>query len=218
MAALKHPAIVRVVASGETPRGLLYICMEHVDGENAATMIRASRRLPQDQAVFIIATVCEALAFAHAAGLVHRDIKPSNIMVDRRGQVKIADFGLAKSSDLEALTRSGLTVGTPEFVAPECFVRDLEVDGRADIYSAGVSLYQMLTGEIPRGAFRTPSSLVPGLDPRLDEIVRKALRAAREQRYPSAEAMLRDLRALAEPPGGPVAASPSPRRRWWKIW
>lgn len=218
MAALKSPAIVSVFASGETPQGLHYFCMEHVDGENAATMIRASRRLPQDQAVFIMATVCEALAYAHAAGLVHRDIKPSNIIVDRRGRVKITDFGLAKSRDLEALTRSGLTVGTPEFVAPECFVRDLEVDGRADIYSAGVSLYQMLTGEIPRGAFRAPSSLVPGLDSRLDDIVRKALRIDRELRYPSAEAMLRDLRALAEPPEDRVAAPPSPRRRWWRIW
>jgi serine/threonine protein kinase len=218
MAALKHPAIVSVFGSGETPRGLLYFCMEYVDGENVAMMIRVSRRLPQDQAVFIIATVCEALAFAHAAGLVHRDIKPSNIMVDRRGRVKIADFGLAKSADLEALTRSGLTVGTPEFVAPECFVRGLEVDGRADVYSAGVSLCQMLTGEIPRGAFRMPGSLVEGLDPRLNDIARRALRVDREQRYQSAEEMLRDLRALSGPPVDITAARRRPQRPWWKLW
>ena len=219
MASLDHPAIVKVFESGETPGGLLYFTMEHVDGENVAAMIRTAGRLPQDQAVFIITTVCEAMVFAHAAGLVHRDIKPSNIMVDRRGRVKIADFGLAKSNDLEALTRSGLTVGTPEFVAPECYVRGIEVDGRADVYSAGVTLYQMLTGAIPRGAFRPPGSLVKGLLPGLDDVVHKALRVDRERRFQTAEEMLRALKALSERRPAPEDVATGVRKRpWWRIW
>ena len=120
MARLNHPGIISVYDAGETPGGLLYIVMEYVEGTDVHEMIRASGRLPAEHAHAITAHVCDALAYAHANGLIHRDIKPANIMVDTQGRVKVADFGLAKmANDDSGFTQSNMAVGTPDFVAPE---------------------------------------------------------------------------------------------------
>jgi serine/threonine protein kinase len=150
-------------------------------------MIRAQKKLPPDHALAITAHVCDALAVAHAAGIVHRDIKPANVLINQQGQVKVADFGLAKIDDpgSHGLTKTGYAMGTPDFVAPEALMLGTAVDGRADLYAVGVMLYQMLTGQIPRGAWQPASVLSPGTDPRFDQIILKAMQYDRESRYQS---------------------------------
>lgn len=201
MARLTHPNIVAVYDAGETADGLLYFVMEFIEGTDLAQIIASGGRLEPARAVPIITAVCEALAFAHEEGIVHRDIKPSNIMIDRRGKVKVADFGLAKSVNLDAslVTSSSVAMGTPDFIAPEVFIPGLKVDGRADLYAVGVMLYQMLTGAIPRGRFLLPSGIAPQVDKRFDDIVDKAMQNDREQRYSTAIEIKRDLEAVATP-------------------
>lgn len=199
MARLSHPNLVAVFDAGETTGGLLYFVMEFVEGSDLAQMIAAEGALVPGRALEIARTVAEALAFAHEEGIVHRDIKPSNIMIDRRGRVKVADFGLARAAEIEntVMTRSDVALGSPDFAAPELRIPGVKVDGRADLYALGVVIYQMLTGAIPRGRFDPPSGVMPQVDRRLDAIVDKALQADRERRYASAREMLNDLDAVA---------------------
>ncbi len=191
MARLTHPNIVAVHDSGETADGWIYIVMEFIDGTDVGQLIASEGIVEPRRAIQITSAVCEALAFAHEEGIIHRDIKPSNIMLDRKGRVKVADFGLAKlvNVDTPSFSSATATVGTPEFIAPEAHIIGTQVDQRADIYAVGVMLYQMLTGQIPRGKFSAPSSLAPEVDKRLDAIVDKALQTNREQRYSTASEM-----------------------------
>ncbi len=189
MASLSHPNIVAVHEAGETAEGLLYFVMEFVEGTDLAQLVASEGRIDTLRALDITRQVCDALAFAHESGIVHRDIKPSNIMLDKKGRVKVADFGLAKmvqSEGTSQLTLSGTAMGTPDYMAPETLVPSMPVDQRADLYAVGVMLYQMLTGHVPRGRFAMPSAVVPGIDQRLDAIVDKAMQTDREQRYSSA--------------------------------
>jgi serine/threonine protein kinase len=159
MARMSHPAIVNVHDFGETSDGLLYIVMEFIDGTDVHRLIQGSGRLSEDYALAITAHVCDALAYAHARGVIHRDIKPANILIDQEGNVKVADFGLAKMShpDLDyGLTRSNVAMGTPDYVAPEVLSYGMVADHRADLYAVGVMLYQMLTGEVPRDCSNCP--------------------------------------------------------------
>jgi len=200
MARLEHPGIIAVYDAGQTPGGLLYFVMQYVQGTDVSQMIRASGRLPPEHAYAITAHVCEALAYAHANGIIHRDIKPANIMVDTQGRVKVADFGLAKTANEEhGYTQSNTAVGTPDFVAPEALIPGMSVDGRADIYALGVMLHQMLTGQIPRGAWQPASVVVPGIDARFDQIVLKAMQNDREQRHSSATELRQHLDTLLMP-------------------
>jgi serine/threonine protein kinase len=173
MAQLNHPSIVSVYDFGEMPDGTLYFIMEFVDGTDVAQMVTRQGRLSSAHAMAITAHVCDALQYAHEHGVVHRDIKPANIMVGNDCRVKVADFGLAKSSRVTAtsLTMTGHVMGTPHFLAPEALTLGSTVDHRADIYAVGVMLYQMLTGRLPQGIFEMPSLLVAGLDPRYDAII-----------------------------------------------
>lgn len=202
MAKLKHPGIVDVYESGETSDGLLYIVMEFIEGTDVARMIAKNGRLHSEHAMAITAHVCDALAYAHQRGIIHRDIKPANIMVSYEGVVKVADFGLAKMShgQTTGLTQSGMAMGTLYYMAPEALMLGSAVDQRADIYAVGVMLYQMLTGKLPQGLFELPSLQIPGLDPRYDGIIGKALREDRELRYPSALDMRHDLDAILTQP------------------
>jgi serine/threonine protein kinase len=152
MARLSHPGIVSVYESGEAG-GLLYIVMEFVDGTDVGRMIHGEGRIGPEHVTGILTQVCEALHYAHQQGVVHRDLKPANLLMTREGRVKIADFGLAKHNDdaLLALTKTNVAIGTPDFLAPEAWTPGTPLDARADLYSIGVTLYQMLTGEIPRG-------------------------------------------------------------------
>jgi serine/threonine protein kinase len=188
MGRMNHPAIVSVYDFGRTADGQLYFVMEYVDGTDVQRMIAREGKLPPEHALAITAHLCDALGYAHKQGIVHRDIKPSNVLIDLEGRVKVADFGLAKLSDKtlnSGLTQTGMAMGTPDYVAPETLTFGSDVDGRADIYAVGVMLYQMLTGDIPRGMFKMPSKKFQSIDPRFDAIVRRALEHDREERYQS---------------------------------
>ncbi|MBE2285193.1 MAG: SUMF1/EgtB/PvdO family nonheme iron enzyme [Prosthecobacter sp.] len=200
MARLEHQNIVAVYDAGQTPGGLLYFVMQYVQGTDVSQMIRSAGRLPPEHAYAITAHVCEALAYAHKNGIIHRDIKPANIMVDMEGRVKVADFGLAKAVDAQTgFTQSNMAVGTPDFVAPEALIPGMPVDGRADLYAVGVMLYQMLTGNIPRGAWQPASVMAPGTDPRFDQIIVKAMAYDREQRHHSATELRQHLDSILMP-------------------
>ncbi|MBL9151914.1 MAG: serine/threonine protein kinase [Verrucomicrobiales bacterium] len=189
LARLNHPGIVHIHDFGETADGLLYLVMEYVDGTDAHRLIQANGRLSEDYALAVTAHVCDALAYAHSRGVVHRDIKPANVLIDQEGKVKVADFGLAKMVDPifdSGLTMSNVALGTPDFVAPEVLSMGMTVDHRADLYAVGVMLYQMLTGEVPRGLFKLPSQRYQEIDPRLDGVICRALEPDREERYQSA--------------------------------
>jgi serine/threonine protein kinase len=195
MARLSHPGIITVHDFGETSDGLLYIVMEFVEGADIAQMISSRGALSVAEVVPIILQVCEALHDAHERGILHRDIKPSNIMVRADGVVKVADFGLAKvrQTEVSHFTATGVRLGTPDFMAPETRLPNVIVDRRADVYAVGVMFYQMLTGILPRGLFEMPSTYVPGLDPRYDTIISRALRAEPSQRYQTAAEMRQAL-------------------------
>ncbi|HSJ02056.1 MAG TPA: SUMF1/EgtB/PvdO family nonheme iron enzyme, partial [Verrucomicrobium sp.] len=195
MARLSHPAIVAVHDSGETADGQLYFAMEYVDGTDVARLIQQQGKLPPDHALAVAAHVCDALLYAHEQGVIHRDIKPANVLINRDGQVKVADFGLAKLNDpsqATSLTRSDMAIGTPDFVAPESLTLGMTTDHRADLYAVGVMLYNMLTGEIPRGMFKLPSLKV-GTDRRFDDIITRAMENDPRDRYQSSSEIRHDL-------------------------
>ncbi|MBI3417636.1 MAG: protein kinase [Verrucomicrobia bacterium] len=190
LAKLNHPNIVTVFDFGQSG-GFFYLLMELVDGVNLRQVMRAGK-FSAAEALNIVPKICDALQFAHSEGILHRDIKPENILLDTKGRVKIADFGIAKligdaTPDI-TLTASGAALGTPHYMAPEQLEKPQEVDHRADIYSLGVVFYEMLTGELPIGRFAAPSTKTP-LDERVDEIVFRALATARELRQQSAGQM-----------------------------
>jgi serine/threonine protein kinase len=213
MAKLMHPGVVAVFDFGKTSAGQLYFVMEYVDGSDVSQMIAAQGRLPPEHALAITAHVCDALQAAHELGIVHRDIKPANVLINMKGQVKVADFGLAKVEEpgSHGLTKTGYAMGTPDFVAPEALMLGTAIDGRADLYAVGVMLYQMLTGNIPRGAFKPASVLVPGLDPRFDAIIVKAMQHDRAERHQSAAELRRELDVILTVPfvrnDAPVSAA-----------
>jgi tRNA A-37 threonylcarbamoyl transferase component Bud32 len=188
LARLNHPGIVAVHDFGQAD-GFYYLVMEYVDGVNLRQAMRAGRFAPEE-ALAIAPKICEALQFAHNEGVLHRDIKPENILLDAKGRVKIADFGIAKlvgePAGSDAITESGSRLGTPHYMAPEQMERPGEVDHRADIYSLGVVFYEMLTGELPIGRFAPPSQK-SGADPRLDEVVFRTLEKEPSRRQQSAE-------------------------------
>ncbi|WP_442511929.1 serine/threonine protein kinase [Novipirellula sp. SH528] len=226
LAELNHPHIVTIHDFGQAD-GFYFLLMEYVDGVNLRQAMNAGRMSPA-QALAIVPPVCEALTFAHSRGIVHRDIKPENLLLDREGHVKIADFGIARivrlpidenaestdsgerqpSSDVQ-LT-GDVILGTPNYMAPEQMREPGTVDQRADVYSLGVVLYEMLTGELPRGIFEMPSRRVQ-VDVRLDEIVLRALDRNPELRWPTTEALKAQLETLSVSDEHHVAAAARPR-------
>ena len=213
LARLSHPHIVAVYDFGEVslsgmprpgtgPRTLYYFLMEYVDGANLRQLLQTGELTPQ-QALAIVPQICEALQFAHDEGVVHRDIKPENILLDKRGRVKIADFGLAKlaagSPEEFTLTGTHQVMGTPRYMAPEQMEGSHAVDHRADIYSLGVVFYEMLTGEVPMGRFEPPSKKVE-IDVRLDEVVLRTLAREPERRYQQASDVKTDVESISSTP------------------
>lgn len=199
MAQLNHPNIVTLFSFGRTRSNHCYLVMEMVDGVHLGELV-SKGPLDVPDALSITYDVCIAVRHAHDAGFMHRDIKPGNVLIDRRARVKVGDFGLARMSrdtDTSRLTRHGWAVGTPHYIAPEQARGDGTEDHRADIYSIGVMLYQMLTGELPRGIFGSPSSKRK-LDKRLDAIVMKALQEEPDKRYPNISELITDLQNVRE--------------------
>src|SRR5436190_4573597 len=199
LARLNHPNIVSVYDFG-LAGPYYYFVMEFVDGTNLREMSDA-RKLEPREALAIVPKICDALQYAHDEGVVHRDIKPENILVDKKGRVKIADFGIAKILGQNAAANTRLTgpqtvMGTPHYMAPEQFERPLEVDHRADIYSLGVVLYEMLTGDLPLGRFAPPSHKVQ-IDVRLDEVVLRTLENKPDLRYQRASELKTELENIS---------------------
>ncbi len=220
LAKLNHPGIVTLYEFGRA-NGLFYFLMDFVDGVSLRRLLERGR-VSSREALAIVPQICDALQYAHDQGIVHRDIKPENILLDRRGRVKVADFGLARlvgsSGNLTsaggeavaaaALTGAGQILGTPRYMAPEQMEHPDEVDHRADIYGLGVVLYQMLTGELPGKPLEPPSKRV-SIDVRLDEVVLRALEQEPERRYQQASVLKTDVETIAAgaPIGQPVAKS-----------
>ncbi len=207
MAKLNHPNIIAVYDFGTTSVGHLFFVMEFVEGANLHDIIRQVGLAP-DQVLSVATQVCTALAYAHGKGIVHRDIKPANVMIDTESHVKVADFGLARLTDpgTEQLghTMTGTVMGTPDYMAPEQ-MRGMEVDHRADIYSLGVMLYEMLCNEVPKGIFDPPSART-GCDPRIDQIVVKAMQQVPDRRYQSTQEMKTDVLAARTTPPRVIAS------------
>ena len=211
LAKLNHPNIVAVYEFGQAG-GLSYFIMEYVDGANLRELER-TRKLSPREALQIVPQICEALQFAHDEGVVHRDIKPENILLDKKGRVKIADFGIAKilsgPSEVD-LTGTQGAIGTPHYMAPEQMEKPTAVDHRADIFSLGVVFYEMLTGELPLGKFAPPSARKVEVDVRLDDVVLRALEKDPELRYQQANQVktaVDTIAGSAAPPPRPSAAN-----------
>lgn len=215
LAALSHPHILAVHDFGQE-QDLLYLVTEFVEGSTLADLLK-TRRPSMHEAVRMALQICEALHGAHRAGIVHRDIKPGNILVTRDGWIKVADFGLARflptaeADEPTRITVQGIALGTPHYMAPEQKDPNAPVDARTDLYSLGVVVYEMLTGELPIGRFNPPSTKVPS-DPRLDSAVMRALAADPAGRFGSVEDFKTELQKIVE-------ASPAPRGfgRWLGI-
>ncbi len=229
LARLAHPNIVAVHDFGQAS-GFFYLIMEYVDGVNLRQALQAGRFTPA-QALAIVPKICDALQYAHDEGVLHRDIKPENILLDQKGRVKLADFGIAKlasggpdddegspanaaSVPPEAsLTGSADRLGTPRYMAPEQRERGAEVDHRADIYSLGVVFYELLTGELPATVLVPPSQR-SSIDPRVDDVVRRALATPATDRFQSAADFKTELDEITRnvPPVSPAPPHlPRPR-------
>lgn len=215
---LQHPYIVAIFDAGEE-HDLAYIAMEFLKGADLTEFCRAGHLLPAPVVVSIAARVAEALDYAHAHNVVHRDIKPANIMYDSATDaVKVTDFGIARITD-SSKTRTGLVLGTPSFMSPEQLAGK-KVDGRADLYALGVTLFQLLTGSLPlRGASMTElmhkianvsapdiRELRPDLSPALALVVARALQKRPEDRYQTGRQFAEELRQA----GASAASTPSP--------
>jgi serine/threonine protein kinase len=209
LASLSHPNIIQIIDRG-IAQDHYYFVMEYVPGRSLREVMNAEKVSPQ-QALQIVIQVCQAIDCAHEKQIIHRDLKPENILVDERGHVKVADFGLAGIQHTDAqlhLTATSVAMGTVNYMAPEQRRDAKNVDGRADLYSLGVVLYELLTGELPIGRFKLPSQRVEGLDPRVDPIVARALEPEPKARYARASAIGADLEKLIESGGSAQLAVP----------
>ena len=218
VARLSHPNIVTVIDRGDDD-GRQYIVFENVEGENLKELIVRSGPLPVRQALELVLAVADGLAFAHEQGLVHRDVKPQNVLLSREGEIKVTDFGIARSLHVDhGMTQTGTVLGTGEYLAPEQ-ASGKPVSPATDVYSLGVVLWELLAGDVPftgdnfvavalRHVNEPPPSLRqrrPDVSPRLDAAVERALAKDPARRFPTMAAFAEELRAcLAEPEQPPV--------------
>jgi serine/threonine protein kinase/tetratricopeptide (TPR) repeat protein len=202
-----HKNVVRIFDLGEA-EGAKFISMEYIDGRDLRSLLLERGKFTPEEAVGIIEQVCRALEAAHAEGVIHRDLKPQNIMVDKHGRVAVMDFGIAHSKELPGLTRTGVLVGTPEYMSPEQ-AKGRETDARSDLFSLGIIFYELLTGKSPYAATTPvaslfmrlqeravpPSKLDPTIPKFVNDVVIRCLEIDPQRRYASAQEILRDLEA-----------------------
>ena len=207
---LNHPNIVTIYDVGKSG-DVAYIAMEFLEGRELRDVLKEGTLLPVEQVLNIVAQVAEGLAYAHAHDIIHRDVKPSNIMVIRDGNVKITDFGIARMASSSVRTQTGMVLGSPKYMSPEQ-VMGKTIDQRSDIFSLGVMLYEMLTGQAPFDGenvnaimYQTlnaltppPSTLNPSVPEMVNFIVAKALAKKVEDRYQNAKDFADDLRTCCD--------------------
>ena len=224
VARLRHPNIVRVYEAGREGERI-YFVMEYFSGVTAGQQLKERKRLPYGEVIEIAAQAADALAYAHIEGrLVHRDIKPDNLLVDRWRRVKVLDFGLVRIEGLDTITRAGTVVGSLYYVSPEQLL-GRKLDGRADVYALGVTMYELLTGQRPyRGQTLTemsdailyatavpPSLIEPSVPRELELIIARAMARNLEARYATAGDLclaLRELQATLSVSIQPTVATP----------
>lgn len=222
---LNHPNIVTIYDVGKSG-DVAYIAMEFLEGRELRDVLKEGTLLPVDQVLNIVAQVALGLAYAHEHDIIHRDVKPSNIMVIRDGHVKITDFGIARMGSSSVRTQTGMVLGSPKYMSPEQ-VMGKAIDRRSDIFSLGVMLYEMLTGQAPfdgenvnaimyqtlNAITAPPSTINPAVPEMVNFIVAKALAKKVEDRYQNAKDLADDLRTCCDtmPRGGqPVDISKAP--------
>lgn len=221
---LDHPGIMKVLDSGEP--GQVYMVMEWVDGRLLRKLLAENRNLPRERACAITIAICDALDYIHRNGVVHRDLKPENIMIDTEDRIKLIDFGIAGEAGARRLTFGKLSqiAGTPDYISPEQ-VKGKRGDGRSDIYSLGVILYEMVTGETPFSGTNPflvmndrlvnnpipPRELNKEISPELQEVIYRALEREPQDRYSTANEFAWDLEHLDE-----VKVSDRTEMRDWK--
>ena len=221
VARLNHQNIVQIYSFGKI-EGLPYIAMEFIDGESLGAVVK-KERLSETETLRIGREACRALDVAHSHGIVHRDIKPDNLILTRRGDLKLVDLGVAKRvGDDQSITQTGLMVGTPHYISPEQVRGQRDIDGRADIYSLGATLYHLVTGHTPysgsSGAhvmsmhlfadLPDPRSYEPSVSEGLCRVLRKMMAKERDERYRDVAEVDRDLHLL-ETGEVPVVEEPS---------
>jgi serine/threonine protein kinase len=209
IAGLNHPNIVQIYDAGQQ-HGVLYFVMEYVQGPTIGSLLHLDGSMPQHLAAEYIAQVAEALDVAYKErNVIHRDIKPENLMLDRWGRIKVMDFGLARAPGLQQITVAKTLVGSVYYASPEQ-IWGKPLDNRSDIYALGVVLYEMVAGQRPftgrtlqdltqtitTGRFLPPTALNPEIDPQLEHIILTAMATSRDERFPQASLMARELRAL----------------------
>src|SRR3954452_18971344 len=240
-AGMQHPNIVGIYDRSEWD-GTPSIAMELVDGKTLKELVTERGPLPPDVAAGLTEQVLQALGYAHRRGIVHRDVKPQNVIIDHDGQAKVADFGIARAGDTSQMTQAGAIIGTMQYLSPEQ-AEGHPVDRRADLYSVGIVLYELLTGRVPFDGEAPisiaikqinerpvpPGQLRPGIPPALEDVVLRALEKDPALRYQSAEEFIAALEAARRAPARQVVMEPTPgepwdefeeaerRSRWW-IW
>ncbi len=216
-AKFNHNNIVQAYDVGEAG-GYHYFVMEYVEGKTLYDDLSAGKVFTEDEALDVIIQVAHALAHAHARGLIHRDVKPKNIIIDTAGVVKLADMGLAReTTDIEtARTEAGKAYGTPYYIAPEQIQGKIDIDGRADIYGLGATLYHLVTGRVPymadnpedvmrkhlREQLIPPDHINTALSAGISEVIEVMMTKHKEDRYSGVEELLTDLEAVrnGQPP------------------
>jgi serine/threonine-protein kinase len=220
---IRHKNICQMFDLGEE-KGTHFITMEFVPGEDLKSMIRMSGHLAVGTTISIAKQICEGLTEAHESGVVHRDLKPSNVMIDKGGNARIMDFGIARSLKAKGITGSGVMIGTPEYMSPEQ-VEGKEVDQRSDIYSLGVILYEMITGQVPFEGDtpftvgvkhkseipQNPKELNSQIPDELSPLLLRCPEKEKQARYQSANDLLADLNNIEK--GMPITQKVTPQKR-----